>query len=1015
MSRSRGFSMRFAAWPILGLAIGFAPCAGQSEVSVVVSQDVFEKRFRGHAFGHWKDFVVAAGEQNNPGGEARLKAGFTLLFAAIATVTVGTVIGYVISSEVATPYTAWVVVFILLAYAGAVFVYCFLTYEDPAQRVVTNLLFGLVPWTVSCACYLLAMIFVDLKRQFREPLPQTETEANQRTNDNLNWITGGRPSRITESAEELQLDMRVSLLLAVLPSLAISLFFTATFATGFTGVGTFFDVLALCLFVDVWRLVLHSSLLLAPMWTLTGRRSSGGAYPPREQVIRGDDGPETSSKELTLCPSFLAMSNGANSAKPAVDMMAGMERQERILVIDFGSQVSHLICRRVREAGVYCELRSCLLKLEDVKNFNPNGVILSGGPHSVYDKDAPHLCKDIWGYIDEKKLPVFGICYGLQEMCHSLGGKVEAGVKREFGHADLLIREDVAVQSQNGAKKSKGRSPIFEGIDGHKVPVWMSHGDKVTQIPPGFVSIAYTSNTEYAAIEDQVRHFYGVQYHPEVTHTPNGATMIKNFVLKVVGCKGEWNMHDFCQKQIDIIMNKLHGKYVVGAVSGGVDSSVAAALVHKAIGDRFRPFMVDTGLLRKDESTIVKERLESHIPGMKLKVLDATADFYKELAGVTEPEKKRKIIGRLFVEAFEKAVSEMGLPHENCLLLQGTLYPDVIESTSYKGPSSIIKTHHNVGGLPDRMKMEVIEPLRLLFKDEVRALGRELGLPVTSVMRHPFPGPGLGIRIIGEINKETADRLSHADDIYIEELRKTGHYDKIGQAFAVLLPTVRSVGVMGDHRTYENVCVLRAVTTTDFMTADWYDMPHDVLARISNRIINEVKGINRVCYDASSDTRPLPGAVMLTFLLCLVWYVVLILMKHHEVGLVGLNDPIKIHVLACLTSYVFFPTCLALSLYYNETFFRKHLELPTEATTAIWLLMVWISAAFMLLAATIFNATEPNSIGIVGMVFSILYAAVKFTTNVPECIGMMTCSTAVTFALVFASVQYADSIREALA
>jgi len=546
------------------------------------------------------------------------------------------------------------------------------------------------------------------------------------------------------------------------------------------------------------------------------------------------------------------MSNGANSAKPAVDMMAGMERQERILVIDFGSQVSHLICRRVREAGVYCELRSCLLKLEDVKNFNPNGVILSGGPHSVYDKDAPHLCKDIWGYIDEKKLPVFGICYGLQEMCHSLGGKVEAGVKREFGHADLLIREDVAVQSQNGAKKSKGRSPIFEGIDGHKVPVWMSHGDKVTQIPPGFVSIAYTSNTEYAAIEDQVRHFYGVQYHPEVTHTPNGATMIKNFVLKVVGCKGEWNMHDFCQKQIDIIMNKLHGKYVVGAASGGVDSSVAAALVHKAIGDRFRPFMVDTGLLQKDESTIVKERLESHIPGMKLKVLDATADFYKELAGVTEPEKKRKIIGRLFVEAFEKAVSEMGLPHENCLLLQGTLYPDVIESTSYKGPSSIIKTHHNVGGLPDRMKMEVIEPLRLLFKDEVRALGRELGLPVTSVMRHPFPGPGLGIRIIGEINKETADRLSHADDIYIEELRKTGHYDKIGQAFAVLLPTVRSVGVMGDHRTYENVCVLRAVTTTDFMTADWYDMPHDVLARISNRIINEVKGINRVCYDVSS-------------------------------------------------------------------------------------------------------------------------------------------------------------------
>ncbi|CAJ1388960.1 unnamed protein product [Effrenium voratum] len=535
-----------------------------------------------------------------------------------------------------------------------------------------------------------------------------------------------------------------------------------------------------------------------------------------------------------------------------VDMMAGMEKQERLLVIDFGSQVSHLICRRVREAGVYCELRSCLLTLSDVTSFHPQGIILSGGPHSVYDKDAPHLSKDIWSYIDEKKLPVFGICYGLQEMCQALGGKVEAGTKREFGHAELLIRNDVAHLTKDGSKKVKGRSPVFEGIAAESVPVWMSHGDKVTEIPPGFHSIAYTSNTEFAAVEDQDRHFYGVQFHPEVTHTPSGAAMIKNFVLKVVGCKGEWNMHDFCQKQIDIIMNKMGEKYVVGAVSGGVDSSVAAALVHKAIGDRFRPFMVDTGLLRKDEAKIVKERLEKHIPGMKLKVLDESAHFYKELAGVSEPEKKRKIIGRLFVEAFEKAVSEMGLPHEKCLLLQGTLYPDVIESTSYKGPSSIIKTHHNVGGLPDRMKMEVIEPLRLLFKDEVRALGNELGLPVTSVMRHPFPGPGLGIRIIGEVTKESAETLSAADDIYIEELRKAGHYDKIGQAFAVLLPTVRSVGVMGDHRTYENVCVLRAVTTTDFMTADWYDMPHDVLARISNRIINEVKGINRVCYDVSS-------------------------------------------------------------------------------------------------------------------------------------------------------------------
>merc|ERR1719277_2438015 len=311
-------------------------------------------------------------------------------------------------------------------------------------------------------------------------------------------------------------------------------------------------------------------------------------------------------------------------------------------------------------------------------------------------------------------------------------------------------------------------------------------------------------------------------------------------------------MHDFAEKQCGLILDRLHGKYVVGAVSGGVDSSVAAALVHNAIGDKFKPFMVDTGLLRKDEAKIVKARLEKHIPGMKLKVLDESKAFYEQLRGVTEPEQKRKIIGRLFVESFEKAVGEMGLPVEDCLLLQGTLYPDVIESTSFKGPSSVIKTHHNVGGLPERMKMEVIEPLRLLFKDEVRKLGEELGLPHDSVMRHPFPGPGLGIRIIGEVTEENAATLQAADDIYIQELRRTGHYDKIGQAFAVLLPTVKSVGVMGDQRTYENVAVLRAVTSTDFMTADWYDMPKDVLAQISNRIINEVKGINRVCYDVSS-------------------------------------------------------------------------------------------------------------------------------------------------------------------
>merc|ERR1719203_117411 len=380
----------------------------------------------------------------------------------------------------------------------------------------------------------------------------------------------------------------------------------------------------------------------------------------------------------------------------------------------------------------------------------------------------------------------------------------------------------------------------------------MSHGDKVTKLPAGFISVATTSNSEFAAIEDHGRKLFGVQFHPEVTHTPSGAQLIKNFVISICGCCGEWNMHDFAQKQCDLIMHKLQGKYVVGAVSGGVDSSVAASLVHKAIGDRFKPFLVDTGLLRKDEAIIIKERLEGHIHGMKLKVLDAREEFYKNLEGVTEPEQKRKIIGRLFIECFEQAVKDMELKTEDCLLLQGTLYPDVIESTSFRGPSTVIKSHHNVGGLPERMKMELLEPLRLLFKDEVRTLGRELGLAEESVMRHPFPGPGLGIRIIGEVTEESANALREADAIYLEELVQTGHYGKIGQAFAVILPTVKSVGVMGDHRTYENVCVLRAVTTTDFMTADWYDMPHDVLKIISNRIINEVRGVNRVCYDVSS-------------------------------------------------------------------------------------------------------------------------------------------------------------------
>ncbi|KAF4693947.1 hypothetical protein FOZ63_004660 [Perkinsus olseni] len=522
----------------------------------------------------------------------------------------------------------------------------------------------------------------------------------------------------------------------------------------------------------------------------------------------------------------------------------GLEVSEglsRILVLDFGSQFSHLICRRCRDIGVYSELRSCLASVDEIKKFGPAGVILSGGPSSVYDEGSPHLAPGVWEWIDTNRIPVLGICYGMQEMVYTHGGTVEPGKKREYGHAVVHFKED------------KKRQGLFTGIDGNATRVWMSHGDKVTKLPEGFEIVGSTDTCEHAVIQaTDGRKMFGIQFHPEVTHSVDGAEMLRAFAVVICGCKPQWNMQNFVHKELERIKRVVGDKHVIAAVSGGVDSSVAAALVYKALGDKFHPFLVDTGLLRKNEASEVKERLDSHLPGLNLQVLDASDDFMTKLKDVKEPEKKRKIIGGLFIDSFEKAINNMNLDPADCVLLQGTLYPDVIESTSYKGPSSTIKTHHNVGGLPARMKMQILEPLRLLFKDEVRKLGLELGLHADSVNRHPFPGPGLAIRIIDSVDKEKADLLREADAIYMEELHASGEYDNIGQAFAVLLPTVRSVGVMGDQRTYERTLVLRAVQTTDFMTADWYQMPYDLLGRISTRIINECKGINRVVYDVSS-------------------------------------------------------------------------------------------------------------------------------------------------------------------
>jgi GMP synthase (glutamine-hydrolysing) len=504
---------------------------------------------------------------------------------------------------------------------------------------------------------------------------------------------------------------------------------------------------------------------------------------------------------------------------------------EKILILDFGSQYTQLIARRVRECHVYCELHPFDMALDEIKAFAPTGIILSGGPKSVYEEGAPAIDEELF----ELGIPVLGICYGMQLMSRHFGGEVVAAGKREYGHADL---------------KAAGQpGPLFDGffIDG-KSPVWMSHGDHVSIMPRGFEMVARSENAPVCAIQHVERKLYGVQFHPEVNHTPQGATFINSFVRTICGCSGNWTPGQIIEDAVARIREQVGSDQVILGLSGGVDSSVAAALIHKAIGDQLHCVFVDNGLLRLDEGDQVMATFASNM-GVKVIRVDAQQRFYDGLAGEADPEKKRKIIGNLFVDIFEEESNSI---KDAKWLAQGTIYPDVIESAGAKtGKAHNIKSHHNVGGLPDYMKLKLLEPLRELFKDEVRAIGEELGLPHQMVWRHPFPGPGLGVRILGEVKEEYCDILRRADAIYIDELYQSGHYHKISQAFAVFLP-VKSVGVMGDGRTYEYVVALRAVETRDFMTAGWYPMPYEDLARISNRIINEVKGINRVTYDISS-------------------------------------------------------------------------------------------------------------------------------------------------------------------
>ncbi|SNY93880.1 GMP synthase (glutamine-hydrolysing) [Cohaesibacter sp. ES.047] len=510
---------------------------------------------------------------------------------------------------------------------------------------------------------------------------------------------------------------------------------------------------------------------------------------------------------------------------------------QKILIIDFGSQVTQLIARRVREAGVYSEIVPFQNAEEAFEEMKPNGVILSGGPASTAEMGSPRAPQSVF----HAGIPVLGICYGEQAMCTQLGGRVESSEHREFGRAFIEIKE---------------KSPLFDGVWGlgSRHQVWMSHGDRVEGLPGGFDVIATSEGAPFAVIADERRRFYGVQFHPEVVHTPDGAKLLSNFVHNICGCKSDWSMAQFRASAIKKIQDQVGDKKVICGLSGGVDSSVTAVLIHEAIGDQLTCIYVDSGLMRLNESEQVVTLFREHY-NIPLVHVDASEIFISALEGQTDPERKRKIIGGLFIDVFEDEANQLGGAD---FLAQGTLYPDVIESVSFTGgPSVTIKSHHNVGGLPERMNMQLVEPLRELFKDEVRVLGRELGLPASFVGRHPFPGPGLAIRCPGGISREKLEILRQADAIYLDEIRKAGLYDAIWQAFAVLLP-VQTVGVMGDGRTYEFVCALRAVTSVDGMTADFYHFDMDFLAKAATRIINEVKGINRVVYDVTSKP---PGTI----------------------------------------------------------------------------------------------------------------------------------------------------------